>query len=34
MADRIHHCGFFLPNHPALTDDDVTFIARVVREAT
>jgi CDP-6-deoxy-D-xylo-4-hexulose-3-dehydrase len=33
MADRIHHCGFFLPNHPALTDDDVTFIARVVREA-
>lgn len=34
IADRIHHCGFFLPNHPALTDDDVTSIARVVREAT
>ena len=34
MADRIHHCGFFLPNHPALTDDDVAFIAGVVRKAT
>ena len=22
VADRIHHCGFFLPNHAALTPDD------------
>ena len=33
MADRIHHSGFFLPNHPALTDDDVARIAGIVREA-
>jgi CDP-4-dehydro-6-deoxyglucose reductase, E1 len=33
MADRIHHSGFFLPNHPALTDDDVARIAQIVREA-
>lgn len=33
VADRIHHCGFFLPNHAALTDDDVDTIARIVMEA-
>lgn len=30
VADRIHHCGFFLPNHHSLTLDDVDFIAQVV----
>jgi CDP-6-deoxy-D-xylo-4-hexulose-3-dehydrase len=30
VADRIHHCGMFLPNHPTLTGEDVEFIAQVV----
>lgn len=30
MADRIHHCGFFLPNHPTLTIQQVDFISEVV----
>ncbi len=32
-ADLIHHCGFFLPNHPSLTTADVDFICGVVKEA-
>ncbi len=33
MADRIHQCGFFLPNHHSLTDADVDTIAEIVLEA-
>lgn len=33
MADRIHHTGFFLPNHPSLTLSDVDFICSVVKSA-
>ena len=33
MADRIHHCGFFLPNHPTLSIKDVDFICDVVLNA-
>ena len=33
VADRIHHCGFFLPNHAALTPDDVAAISQIVLEA-
>ena len=33
VADRIHHCGFFLPNHSSLDEADVAHIARVVLEA-
>ena len=33
VADRIHHAGFFLPNHPSLTASDATFISQVVLEA-
>jgi CDP-6-deoxy-D-xylo-4-hexulose-3-dehydrase len=33
VADRIHHCGFFLPNHAALTIEDIDLISRVVLEA-
>lgn len=33
MADRIHHCGFFLPNHPYLEERDVDEICGVVSEA-
>ncbi|MBI4283699.1 MAG: DegT/DnrJ/EryC1/StrS family aminotransferase [Chloroflexi bacterium] len=34
MADRIHHCGLFLPNNPSLKSRDVDFIAQVVLEAS
>ena len=34
IADRIHHAGFFLPNHPLLQLEDVQFISQVVLEAT
>ena len=33
MADRIHHCGFFLPNHPSLKIEDVIHISNVVLNA-
>lgn len=33
MADRIHDCGFFLPNNPSLCLDDINFICNVVVES-
>ncbi|MCC2641799.1 MAG: putative UDP-4-amino-4-deoxy-L-arabinose-oxoglutarate aminotransferase [Nitrospira sp.] len=33
VADRIHHCGLFLPNHASMDEQDVDHIARVVLEA-
>jgi CDP-6-deoxy-D-xylo-4-hexulose-3-dehydrase len=33
MADKIHHCGFFLPNHPSLSVKDVDFISDCVLSA-
>lgn len=30
IADRIHYCGFFLPNHPSLSLEQVDFISKVV----
>lgn len=30
FADKIHHTGFFLPNNPSLTPENVDFIADVV----
>ncbi len=33
MADRIHHCGFFLPNHPSLPLEAVDFISSVILKA-
>lgn len=33
VADRIHHCGLFLPNNPSLTDEHIDFIAQVVLKA-
>lgn len=33
VADRIHTCGFFLPNHPSFKADDITKIAQVVLES-
>ena len=31
MSDRIHSCGFFVPNYPELTEEDIRFICDVVR---
>ena len=33
VADRVHHCGFFLPNHASMNEQDVAHIARIVLEA-
>ncbi len=33
VADRVHHCGFFLPNHASMTEQDVSQISRIVLEA-
>jgi len=33
MADRIHRCGFFLPNHPSLQLEEVDEICKVVTDA-
>ena len=30
MADKIHHCGFFLPNNPSLSLKDIDFISTIV----
>ena len=29
VSDKIHSCGFFVPNYPELTDEDVDFICSV-----
>ena len=31
MSDKIHSCGFFVPNYPELTDKDIDFISSVIR---
>ena len=33
VADRIHHCGLFLPNNPSLKAEQVDFISQVVLDA-
>lgn len=33
VADKIHYCGFFLPNNPSLKLEEVDFISSVVLEA-
>lgn len=30
MSDRIHYCGFFLPNNESIHEEDVVFICNVV----
>lgn len=32
-ADKVHFCGFFLPNHPSLPTKDVELISKVVLDA-
>lgn len=33
MADKLFHCGFFLPNHPYLTKEDIEYISSVAVKA-
>ncbi len=33
VANRIHHCGFFLPNNPSLTTQDIGRISQIVLKA-
>lgn len=32
IADKVHHCGFFLPNNESLTEKDILYICEVVNE--
>jgi CDP-6-deoxy-D-xylo-4-hexulose-3-dehydrase len=31
MSDKIHSCGFFVPNYPELTEEEVRFICSVIK---
>jgi CDP-6-deoxy-D-xylo-4-hexulose-3-dehydrase len=31
VSNKIHSCGFFVPNYPEMTDEDVDFICSVVK---
>tara|TARA_R110000796_G_scaffold21312_1_gene62786 strand:- start:105 stop:1295 length:1191 start_codon:yes stop_codon:yes gene_type:complete len=31
MSNRIHSCGFFVPNYPEMTNEDIDFICSVIR---
>lgn len=33
MADKLYNCGFFLPNNPLLSSEDINFICNVVLES-
>lgn len=32
MSNRIHSCGFFLPNYPEMSEEDIDFICAVVKD--
>ena len=31
MSDRIHSCGFFVPNYPELTEEEIRFICKTIK---
>ena len=31
VADKIHSTGFYLPNYPELTTEDIEFISKVTK---
>lgn len=33
FSDRIHSCGFFVPNYPELTESEVDYICKVIKSA-
>lgn len=32
VSDRIHSCGFFVPNYPELTEEEINFICNVIKD--
>ena len=32
MSNRIHSCGFFIPNYPEMSNEDIDFICSIVRD--
>lgn len=32
VADKVHNCGFFLPNNESLTEKDILYICKIVNE--
>ena len=32
-ADRVHECGFYIPNHPDLTADEVSYLSSIFTNA-
>ena len=32
VADKVHDFGLYLPNHATITPDDITYVAKHVRE--
>ena len=33
MSNKIHSCGFFVPNYPEMSNEDVDFISEVIKKA-
>jgi len=33
ISNKIHSCGFFLPNYPELSKEDIEFICEVVKSS-
>lgn len=31
MSDKIHSCGFFVPNYPEMSEEDIHFICKVIK---
>ena len=34
VADKIHTCGFYLPNHPDLTEEEIDYLTSVFTDAS
>ena len=30
-SDKIHSCGFFVPNYPEMSEEDIHFICKVIK---
>ena len=31
MSNKIHYCGFFVPNYPEMTEEDIKFICKTIK---
>ena len=32
MSDKIHSCGFFVPNYPEMSEEDIHFICKIIKD--